>query len=118
MQEVAEEINKGIELIKETSKFTDAAFESLTKHAFGVILGEQDESAITGSFRFLSLALTTEGSKELSSVDPISLKQSYSALITLILQFAKMNADADAVKWVTQCAVLISQRIFNGEPSA
>lgn len=47
MQEVAEEITKGIELLRDTDKFTEAGFEALVKHAFGVILGEVDESAIT-----------------------------------------------------------------------
>jgi hypothetical protein len=96
MQEVAEEIQKGIELIKDTSKFTDAAFAALSQHAFAVILGEEDESAVTGCWVLTLTDIT--GAKELSSVDPITLKQSFSTLVTLILQFSKLNADGDQVK--------------------
>ena len=96
MEEIAEDLLKGLEFLKD-DKFNDKAFDDLTKLAFAILLGESAESAIAGIWLYGCDSQTE--SKELSSVDPTTLKQSYSALVTLASQFAKLNADSEQVKY-------------------
>jgi len=81
--EVADEFTRGLDLLKE-SKFSDEAFDALTKLAFSILVGESSETQLSEC-------------KPLAGLDPSICKQAYASLIVLGLQFAKLNADGDQV---------------------
>eukprot|EP01126_Amoeba_proteus_P015221 TRINITY_DN1680_c0_g1_i12.p1 TRINITY_DN1680_c0_g1~~TRINITY_DN1680_c0_g1_i12.p1 ORF type:complete len:200 (-),score=38.68 TRINITY_DN1680_c0_g1_i12:86-685(-) len=85
MDELADEISKGVDLLKDANKFSDEAFTAIVKLSFAILTGEENEDALAKS------AL-------LSSIDGALLKQTYATLTSLILQFSKLNADSNLVE--------------------
>ena len=75
---LAEEVRRGLEVFSGNSPFSESQFEVLTKLVFEVLLKRNSESAIYGMIK---------------GVDAVLLKQGYAALVGVVLEAAKVDAE-------------------------
>jgi len=83
--EVAEEVTKGFAVLNDTKTFTDDAFRVLAEFSFDVVLKRKTEDALS------TLPL-------IAKLDAFFVKQAFSAVVSFVLEAAKMNADGLALK--------------------
>lgn len=46
--ELAEEVSRGLELVRDAKRFTDLAWKQIVQLTFAILLGTKSEAAITG----------------------------------------------------------------------
>eukprot|EP01113_Clastostelium_recurvatum_P022482 TRINITY_DN2684_c0_g1_i1.p1 TRINITY_DN2684_c0_g1~~TRINITY_DN2684_c0_g1_i1.p1 ORF type:complete len:196 (+),score=43.04 TRINITY_DN2684_c0_g1_i1:17-604(+) len=95
---LSEEVLKGLDILGDEKTLNDAAFKSLTDFSFGVLMRQKTEADMLSSL----------GDK---SVDPIAVKQGFSALISFILEASKLNSDASVLSSVLEEHRVSSSRI-------
>jgi hypothetical protein len=80
--DIAEELIKGVLLLKDTSKFNNAVFQEIVNLSFEILAGREKTEE-----DFLE-------SKVLANIDKTVLKQIYAGLVTVILEAAKRKLDS------------------------
>lgn len=101
MQDLPQSVVKGVASFSSSKEFPDAAFRELIEGSFGVLLNKSSEEDILGTLEgIFFIDLTSIAAPNLSKLDAIDVKRAYGSLVSLILEAAKINADASLVKEV------------------
>jgi len=83
--DLARDVLLGLQALGDPKQIADAPFKELTETAFLILLQKATEEKLLESPSF-------------KKVDPILLKHTYGALITLILEACKINFDPEQLK--------------------
>ncbi|EGG17012.1 COMM domain-containing protein 3 [Cavenderia fasciculata] len=95
---LSEDVIKGLEALSDEKTIPTEAFKTIVDCSFAVLLKTDTEET-----------LTYNGS--LKGIDIIAIKQTYSALITFILESMKLNIDNDTISSILEEQKLTSNRI-------
>lgn len=97
--ELSQDILKGLHELGDAKQVSDASFKDLVEIAFRVLLSKATEEKLQGNHRFIFfLLMFNSASPNLSKMDQILVKQTYSTFISFILEAAKYNTDPIQLK--------------------
>jgi len=92
--ELSVDIVKGLQELGNAQQIPDAAFKDITEAAFRTAMNKSNDQKLTA----------------IKGVEPITLKQSFAALVSFLLEGAKQNYDPVQMKGVLEEQEVVEQR--------